>query len=430
MILIITLGLIVLLAAGIPVGFSLGIAALVGYVENTGGEIVMSVISRRMRFGLNNFLLLAIPLFILSAKIMNTSKITAKIFDFAHSAVGFLPGGLGHANVVASLIFAGMSGAAVVDAAGLGQIELEAMEGGGYDREFSVAITAASSTIGPIFPPSLPMVVFGFMSGVSVGRLFMGGVVPGIIMTAILMLMVSWYAHKRGYPRLGMLSVREFFKSLSEAILPLMTPVILLGGIWTGYFTPTEASAVAVFYALVIGKIAQPDLTLKDIWHAFMDTARETALIGFIVAASGFYGWILMRSGLTVRFATMLMTLSDNPLVIFLVVNIFLLIIGCFLDPTVAILILTPIFMPVIERVGIDPLHFGIVMVLNLMIGLLTPPFGIVLFVMQQVSGLPFARVVRATAPFLLPLLAVLVLIVLVPEVVTALPNLVYGVGR
>ncbi|WP_319415529.1 TRAP transporter large permease [Marispirochaeta aestuarii] len=429
MIYFITFGLIGLLALGVPVAFALGGSALFGYLYNAGPNAVLSVISRRMMFGLNNFLLLAIPLFILSAKIMNSSKITSKIFGFAHSVVGFLPGGLGHANVVASLIFAGMSGAAVVDAAGLGQIELEAMEDGGYDKDFSVAITAASSTIGPIFPPSLPMVVFGFMSGVSVGRLFLGGVVPGLIMTAILMLLVSWYAHRRGYPRLGLLSIKGLVKSLMDAILPLLTPVILLGGIWSGAFTPTEAAAIAVLYALVIGKIALKELGFKEIKQVFVDTARETAIIGIIVAASGFYGWILMRSGLTVRIANSLMTLSDNPLIIFLVVNLFLLVIGCFLDPTVAILILTPILMPVIQRVGIDPVHFGVVMVLNLMIGLLTPPFGIVLFVMQQVSGLSYGRVVKATAPFLLPLFIVLVLIVIFPELVIGLPNLLYA-GR
>ncbi len=427
MIYLITIGLVVLLALGVPVAFSLGIAALVGYFQSTGGEIVTSVVSRRMMFGLNNFLLLAIPLFILSAKIMNTSKITAKIFGFANSMVGFLPGGLGHANVVASLIFSGMSGAAVVDAAGLGQIELEAMENGGYDRDFSVAITAASSTIGPIFPPSLPMVVFGFMSGVSIGRLFLGGVVPGLIMTGILMLMVSFYAHRYKYPRQPFPTFTILFKSFLDAILPLLTPVILLGGIWSGIFTPTEAAAVAVFYALVIGRIALKELGFRELKQVFMDTARETAIIGFIVAASGFYGWILMRSGLTVRVASALMTISDNPLIIMLTVNLFLLLVGCFLDPTVAILILTPILMPVIERVGIDPVHFGVVMVLNLMIGLLTPPFGIVLFVMSQVSGLRFGRVVRATAPFLAPLLIVLVLIVLFPGLVTALPDFVYA---
>ncbi len=430
MIYFMSIGLVLLLILGVPVAFSLGVAALFAYIESTAGAIVPSVISRRMIFGLDNFLLLAIPLFILSAKIMNSAKITSKIFGFAHAVVGFLPGGLGHANVVASLIFAGMSGAAVVDAAGLGQIELEAMQDGGYDRDFSVAITAASSTIGPIFPPSLPMVVFGYMSGVSIGRLFLGGVVPGLIMTAILMLMVSFYAHRRGYPRLPFPTFAGLLKSFVDAILPLMTPVILLGGIWSGIFTPTEAAAVAVLYAMIIGKIALKELGWRELKQVLMDTARETAIIGFIVAASGFYGWMLMRSGMTVRVASALMTLSDNPMVILLTINLFLLIVGCFLDPTVAILILTPILMPAILRVGIDPVHFGVVMVLNLMIGLLTPPFGIVLFVMAQVSGMRFGRVVRTTAPFLLPLFVVLVLIVLFPGVVTALPNYLYSFLR
>jgi tripartite ATP-independent transporter DctM subunit len=430
MIYFMSIGLVLLLILGVPVAFSLGVAALFAYIESTAGAIVPSVISRRMIFGLDNFLLLAIPLFILSAKIMNSAKITSKIFGFAHAIVGFLPGGLGHANVVASLIFAGMSGAAVVDAAGLGQIELEAMQDGGYDRDFSVAITAASSTIGPIFPPSLPMVVFGYMSGVSIGRLFLGGVVPGLLMTAILMLMVSFYAHRRGYPRLPFPTFAGLLKSFLDAILPLMTPVILLGGIWSGLFTPTEAAAVAVLYAMIIGKIALKELGWRELKQVLMDTARETAIIGFIVAASGFYGWMLMRSGMTVRVASTLMTLSDNPMVILLTINLFLLIVGCFLDPTVAILILTPILMPAILRVGIDPVHFGVVMVLNLMIGLLTPPFGIVLFVMAQVSGMRFGRVVRTTAPFLLPLFVVLVLIVLFPGVVTALPNYLYSFLR
>ncbi len=430
MIYIMTIGLVLLLALGVPVGFSLGVAALFAYVESTAGNIVPSVVSRRLIYGLDNFLLLAIPLFILSAKIMNTAQITAKIFRFANSVVGFLPGGLGHANVVASLIFAGMSGAAVVDAAGLGQVELEAMEDGGYDKELAVGITAASSTIGPIFPPSLPMVVFGYMSGVSIGRLFLAGVVPGVMMTVILMVMVSYYAYKRDYPRLPFPSLIGLLKSFLDSLLPLLTPVILLGGIWTGFFTPTEAAGVAVFYALVIGIVVLRELGPKELAKVFLDTARETALIGFIVAAAGFYGWMLMRSGLTVQVASALLVISENPLVLLLVINILLLIVGCFLDPTVAILILTPLLMPAITRLGIDPVHFGVIMVLNLMIGLLTPPFGIVLFVMAQVSGLRFGSVVRSTAPFLAPLLAILILIVLVPELVLTLPEFVYGVLR
>ncbi len=428
MILFLTLGLVVFLLMGMPVALALGLSSI-GAIISGGMIFQATIIAQKMQFGLQNFILLAIPLFILAAKLMNTAGITHKIFGFADTLVGFLPGGLAHANVVASLIFAGMSGAAVVDAAGLGQIELDAMEKGGYPKSFAVAVTSASSTIGPIFPPSLPMVVFSFVSGVSVGRLFLGGVVPGVMMTAILMLMVAGYSKKHKYPRQPFPTWKIALKSFTDALLPLFTPVILLGGIWLGFFTPTEAAAVAVCYALIIGVIVLRELSWKDLVTAFYETARETALIGFVVAASTLYGWVLMRSGMTIRMAEWLVSISENPLIILLVINIFLLIIGCFLDSTVAILILGPILLPVIQKLGIDPVHFGVVMVLNLMIGLLTPPFGIVLFVMAQVSGLKFEQVVKATLPFLIPLFLVLILIVLFPGLVTGLPNMIMGMG-
>ncbi len=427
MIYVLTVGLIALLLAGIPVAFALGVSSLCGTWLDGGTPLHITILSQKALFGLQNFLLVAIPLFILAAKLMNTAGITKKIFRFADTLVGFLPGGLGHANVVASLIFAGMSGAAVVDAAGLGQVELDAMTSGGYDKKFSVAVTAASSTIGPIFPPSIPMVVFAFISGVSVGRLFLGGVIPGLLMTSILMVMVAYFAHRRRYPRHPFPTVLVALKSFVDAFLPLMTPLILLGGIWLGVFTPTEASAVAVVYALVIGGFVMLELSVRDIVRVFIETAKETAVIGFIVAVSGFYGWVLMRSGLTIRIAEQIAAISDNWVVILLIINAFLLAVGCFLDPTVAILILGPIFMQVIVKVGIDPVHFGVLMVLNLMIGLLTPPFGIVLFVMSQVSGLKFEEVVKTTWPFLIPLLVVLLLITFVPGLVTALPDLIMG---
>jgi tripartite ATP-independent transporter DctM subunit len=338
--------------------------------------------------------------------------------------VGFLPGGLGHANTVASLIFSGMSGAAVVDAAGLGQIELEAMRDGGYDDDFSVAITAASSTIGPIFPPSIPMVIFGLVAELSIGRLFLGGVVPGLLMTVLLMLMVGWYASRKGYHRTPFPPLKTFLGYTAKAILPLMTPAILLGGIWTGHFTATEAAAVAVAYALVLGILVYREIALEDIGRILIDTSKETAAIGFIVCAANFFGWLLMRSGLTITLAEGIGALSTDPLVILLLINVFLLVVGCFMEPVVAILILGPVLMPVITKVGIDPLHFGVVMVLNLMIGLLTPPFGVVLFVMAGVSRMPFERVVKATFPFLLPLLIVLIMITVFPWFVTALPDL------
>lgn len=429
MIYILGLGLVVLLVIGLPVAFGLGLSAVLAAIMS-GQLFQFSIIVNKMQFSLQNFLLIAIPLFILAAKLMNTAGITQKIFRFADTLVGFLPGGLGHANVVASLIFAGMSGAAVVDAAGLGQVELDAMNKSGYPKDFSVAVTGASSTIGPIFPPSIPMVVFSFVSGVSVGRLFLGGVIPGVLMSVALMMMIAVYAKRKNFPRGGFPKFSVAARVLLDAILPLLTPVILLGGIWLGIFTPTEAAAMAVCYALIIGLFVIRELKFKDVVRVFIETARETAIIGFVVAASGIYGFVLMQSGATIQIANWLIGISQNPLVIMLTINVFLLIIGCFIDSTVAILILGPLLMPVIDKVGIDPVQFGVVMVLNLMIGLLTPPFGIVLFVLSHVSGLKFAQVVKATMPFLVPLFAVLILIVFVPEVVTFLPNLVMGVMK
>jgi tripartite ATP-independent transporter DctM subunit len=424
---LVTGGMIILFILGIPVGYSLGVAGLLAYVNEMGSAVNIPMLSQRMQYGVNNFLLLAIPLFILAAKLMNTAGITSRLFNFARLLVGFMPGGLGHANTVASLIFAGMSGAAVADAAGLGQVELKAMKDEGYDPDFSVAITAASSTIGPIFPPSIPMVIFGLVAEVSVGRLFLGGVVPGLMMTAALMVMVAFYAHRRGYPRTPFPGFREFLDGAAKAFLPMLTPVILLGGIWSGQFTPTEAAAVAVAYALVLGVVVYKELRPRDLGQIFMDTAKETAAIGIIICAANFFGWLLLRTGLTIEVTAGITKMTNNPIVLLILLNLFLLVIGCFMETVVAILILTPMLMPVIVKVGIDPLHFGLVMVLNLMIGLLTPPFGVVLFVMAGISELSFERIVRATAPFLIPLLVVLAMITFIPSLVTWLPTLVMG---
>jgi tripartite ATP-independent transporter DctM subunit len=306
-------------------------------------------------------------------------------------------------------------------------VEMKAMRDEGYDDDFSVAITAASSTIGPIFPPSIPMVIFGLVAEVSVGRLFLGGVVPGLLMTVALMIMVALYARRNNYPRTPFPGFRELVKGFTHAFLPILTPIILLGGIWSGQFTPTEAATVAVAYALVLGVIIYKEIRLKDLGQIFIDTARETAAIGIIICAANFFGWLLLRTGLTIQVTAGITQMTNDPIVLLILLNIFLLVIGCFMETVVAILILTPMLMPVIAKVGIDPLHFGLVMVLNLMIGLLTPPFGVVLFVMAGVSGLPFERVVRATAPFLVPLLVVLVLITFFPPLVTWLPTLVMG---
>jgi len=429
MIFALTFGLIILLIMGLPVALALALSAL-GGILGSGMTFQSSILSQKMQFGLQNFILVGIPLFILAAKLMNTSKITEKIFNFANTLVGFLPGGLAHANVVASLIFSGMSGAAVIDAAGLGQIELEAMSKNGYPKDFSVAVTAASSTIGPIFPPSIPLIVYSYVTSTSIGRLFLGGVVPGILMAGMLMFMLSFYAKKYHFPRQPFPTFIVVLRSFSEALLPLLTPIILLGGIWGGIFTPTEAAAAAVLYALIISIFVMRNISLKDFIQILIETARETAVLMFLVTAATLYGWVIMRAGVIVKVTNWITSLSHDPIVILMIIAVFLLLIGCFMEPVVSILILGQPLVIIIERVGIDPIHFGLVMVLSLMIGLLTPPYGEVLFVMVKVSGLKFEQIVKSVLPFFIPLFVVLILIIIFPGFVTFLPNLFMGIMK
>ncbi len=424
MVLMLTLGLLIFLILGMPVAVAIGLSAVGAAFISGPATFSAAVVAIKMQASLHSFIFLAVPLFILAAKLMNNSGISHRIFGFANTSLGFLPGGLAQANVGASLLFAGMTGAAVVDAAGLGQVEIDSMTKNGYPKDLSVAVTAASSTIGPIFPPSVPMIVFSFVSSVSVGRLFLGGVVPGLLMTAGLMIMVAIVAKRRDLPRQPVPTLKLLAREFMAAFFPLLTPVILLGGIWLGFFTPTEAAAVAVVYAFIVTVFVMKELKLKEFINIFIDTAKEAAKITLIVAVSAFYGWVLMRSGLTITIAQKLVALSSNPLVVLIVINIFLLIIGCFLDSTVAILILGPVLMPVINQLGIDPVHFGVVMVLNLMLGLMTPPFGVILFVMSEVSGMKVENVIKAVLPYLIPIFIVLVLMIFIPGIVTALPNL------
>lgn len=425
--LILTLGLIILLAFGVPVGMSLCVVGCVGFMVNMGtiaSWFQLISMPLKLTSSLQNFLLLSIPLFILAAKIMNGSSITKRIFKFANVAAGWLPGGLGHANILASLLFAGMSGTAVSDAAGLGQIEIEAMKNNGYDVDFSAGVTAASSTIGPIFPPSVPMVMYSTISGVSVGSLFLGGVVPGVLMTITMMIIVYAVAKKRNYPKMPFPTVKEFVSAFWEALIPMLTPVILLAGIWTGLFTTTESAVVATVYALLISFFVFKEMTLERLWGILKETIRDTASIGFVTAAAAFYGWVLARCGISNAIAEWLANVTTNPIVFMLIVNIALLVIGCFMESIAAILVFGPVLLTAATAMGIDPLYFGLVMVLNLMIGLCTPPFGVCLFVIADTAKISFQKMVKAMLPFYIPLFGCLILLCLVPEIGTWLPGL------
>ena len=462
-------GFLAVMMTGVPIAIAMCIASLL-YIWISGTIPPLTVV-HRMVGGVDSFPLLAVPFFILAGNLMNSAGITNRIYNFALALVGWLKGGLGHVNVVGSVIFAGMSGTAVADAGGLGTIEIKAMQDHGYPTEFAVGITAASATLGPIIPPSLPMVIYGVQANTSIGKLFAGGFLPGILMAIFMMVMVAYYAHVRKYGRdiafsWGRMG-RAFFEmgfvtaaavalyflwaadagSLSgwvrfglplvaflvadkvfrfEAFMALLTPVILIGGMASGLFTPTEAAVAAVAWALFLGFVWYRTLSWRMLVKVSMETIETTAVVLFIVASASIFAWVLTTTRVTDAIGAWVLSISDNPLVFLLLANLFLLFVGCFLETIAAITILVPVFMPIIAKLGIDPVHFGLVMVLNLMIGLLTPPVGMVLFVLQKVARISFEATVKAVLPWLAPLLVTLAIITYVPQTVLWLPSIFY----
>jgi tripartite ATP-independent transporter DctM subunit len=413
-----------LMVLGMPLFLSMGFSCLVYLWAN--GEILLSI-PQRLTATANSFPLLAAPFFMLTGMAMNTAGITKRIYDFAECLAGRFRGGLAHVNVIGSVIFAGMSGSAVADAAGLGTIEIKAMTDEGYPLAFSAAVTAASATIGPIIPPSVPLLIYGVIADVSIGRLFAGGFIPGLLMAAALMVMIHFMAKRRGFGAHLAPTFRQFATTTRKAFLSLMTPVILFGGMMIGVFTPTEAAFVAAAYALVLGLFVYREITWRELPKLFLDTVETNAVVLMLVMTAALFGWVLARAQVPQQLGAWILGVSRNPLIILLMINVFLLIVGCFMEALAALIILIPVFMPIIKAVGIDPVHFGLVAVLNLMIGTLTPPVGIVLFVVARVAKLPFEEVTRATAPFLIPLIVVLILITVFPELVLWLPRVIFG---
>ena len=412
-----------LLVLGVPVAVAL-ISSSIAYVLIFGLPPV--VVLHNMVNGIDSFPLLAVPFFILAGHLMNTGGITKRIFDFAYALVGWLPGGLGHANIGASIIFAGMSGAAVADAGALGNIEIKAMRDAGYDADFSLGITAASSTIGPIIPPSLPMVLVGVIGSISIGQLFAAGLIPGLLIALALAIMVSWTAHKRHYPRDSKLSLRNILHAGKRALFPILTPAIIIGGIITGVFTPTEAAVAAVAYALFLSIGVYRTMTVRRLLRATMDTVETTAAMMLIVGGAAIFAWILTANQAADLFASTLLSFTQDKTIVMLLIMAVVLVIGLFMETAAAITILVPVLLPVAVSVGIDPVHFGLVLILNLMIGLLTPPVGMVLFVLAKVADIEVEDAVRGTMPFMIPLLAVLAILVFVPEFSLWLPTLIY----
>lgn len=415
--------LAVLLIIGVPVAVSLAVASLVYIMIDGLPEVVLV---HNMINGIDSFPLLAIPFFILAGHLMNTAGITTKIFAFARALVGWMHGGLGHVNVGASIIFAGMSGAAVADAGGLGNVEIKAMRDAGYDTDFSVGITAASSTIGPIIPPSLPLVIFGVMASASIGELFAAGLIPGLLMALSLMIMVAIYSRRRSYPRDAAFDSRRLWVTFKGAFFPLLTPVIVVGGIVTGAFTPTEAAVAAVAYALFLGLVIYRSLNWRHLVRVSIDTIETSAAILMIVAAATIFAWILTANQVATLLGDSLLDLTENKYILVMIIMAMVLLIGMFMETIAAITILVPVLLPIAGKVGLDPVHLGIIVILNLMIGLLTPPVGMVLYVLSDVAGVRFEQCVKATMPFLVPLVTVLLLIAFFPQIALWLPTAIY----
>jgi tripartite ATP-independent transporter DctM subunit len=417
---------LILLLLGMPVFSSLGIASALHIFTN--GQNVM-IIPQKTTMAINSFPLLAAPFFIMMGNLMNSSGVTNRIFNFANVAVGWMRGGLGHANIVASVIFAGMSGAAVADAGGLGTIEIAAMRKAGYDDDFTVGITAASATIGPIIPPSIPMIIYVVMSEASIGGMFLGGVFPGLLMAIFLMLMVRHYAIKRNYPHEPIPAPKQVWRSFYSAFWALLAPGILLFGIFSGVFTPTEAAVFATAYALFLGLFVYHELRFRDIPKAVLITTQTNGVIQALVVTAVLFGWQMATAQVPQLIGNYLLSISGSKYVLLFIINVFLLFVGCFMEAAAAMMILVPILAPVAETsLGMSSIQFGVMVVLNLMIGTITPPIGVVLFVTANVANITFERMSRAIVPFLFPLILVLALVTIYPPLTIWLPKVLMGV--
>jgi TRAP-type C4-dicarboxylate transport system permease large subunit len=456
---------LVLMLLGLPVALAM-IAASLLYILATG-SVPNVIVAQRMIAGVESFPLLAVPFFILAGNLMNIAGITGRIYNFAVALVGWMRGGLGQVNIIGSVIFSGMSGTAIADAAGLGTIEIKAMRDHGYSAEFSVGVTAASATLGPIIPPSLPFVIYGMMANVSIGSLFLGGVIPGIVMTLLMMATVAFIARRNNWGGDALFSWQKLASASIEilvvlafplvtwlltragvsvnvavgctlvallladwyfdfsAVMALMAPVILIGGMTLGWFTPTEAAMAAVIWALFLGLVRYRSMTLKSLARATIDTIETTASVLFIVTAASIFAWLLTVSQAAQLMTDAILGFTQNKWMFLLLANVLILIVGCFIDTIAAITILVPILLPIVLKLGIDPIHFGLIMTLNLMIGLLHPPLGMVLFVLARVARLSVERTTVAILPWLVPLFAALIAITYVPEITLWLPRLV-----
>lgn len=411
---------IVFLLVGMPIGFALCLPALIYILQN---GIPLTIIAQRLTQSLNSFPLLAIPLFIMAGRFMNEGGVTKRIFRFANNLVGFIPGGLGHVNVLASMIFAGMSGAGTADIGGLGQIEIKAMNDAKYPPKFTAGITATSAIVGPIIPPSVPVVLFAVASDASALSIFAGGLIPGVLIGLMLMVTVFIYGKVQELPRIAFPGMKELVTSFFDALPSLLAPVLLIGGMLSGVFSPTEAAGVTVLYSLILSVCIYKDFTIKQIFPILKELLAETARLTFLVASAMLFAWVLIVERLPQDMVIFLSNLDVSPWAMLLIINAFFLVLGLFLEATIVFLVVAPMFVPALQVLGISEVHFAILTILAMGIGMYTPPMGIALFMIQGLCKLSFADTVKAVAPFLIPLLIALVIITFVPELVLFLPR-------
>jgi tripartite ATP-independent transporter DctM subunit len=422
---IVVFAFVALFVLGFPVVLAIGMPCIV-YILAKG--LPLDLVAQRTLYALDSFPLVAVPVFLFVGSLMNSAGISRYIYKFADTAVGRLPGGLAQVNIFGSLIFAGMSGSALADIGGLGRIEIDAMKQKGFSPAFAAAVTSSSAIVGPIFPPSIPLIIYGTVTGVSVIQLLLGGILPGLLCVAMLMLMTGWLAIRRRYPRTDRWPTKgELWRDLKPAFPAIVAPVILIAGMLLGYFTPTEIASVTVLYAVLISSLFYRELTWKGLLDAAFETIRASAGILLIVAVAALFGWILSVESVPQVLTGWMLAISTNPYVLLLIVNVLLIVVGMFLDSTTAILVIAPIIAKPLVAAGVDPVHLGMVVVFNLMIGLLTPPMGLALFLVGDIARVSMKEILREMAPYYVPLVVTLLLITYIPGITTWIPTWALG---
>jgi tripartite ATP-independent transporter DctM subunit len=423
MLAVLFLSFLVLIALEVPIAFALGFSSLFYLLGE--GRTPFVILVQKMTSGLDSFPFLALPLFVLAGNIFSQGGIARRIYDFARALVGHVTGGLAHVNVLGSMIFAGMSGTAQADAAGLGIIEIEEMKRDGFDPAYAAAVSATSAIIGPIIPPSVIMVIFAMLTEVSVASLFLGGFVPGILMGLSLMALIYWQAKtgRINAPKLPRQPFRVVWKTFWGALPALIAPIFLTGAMLAGIATPTELGAIVVVYGIILG-FAYGELTLRKLMNMFAESAIVTGILVIIISVAFPFGWLVAINQVPTILGQWILSITANKWLILLMINVLLLIAGCFMETTAILVISVPVLFPLATKMGVDPVHFGLVMIINLLIGTCTPPFGIALFITMQIAQVPFPAIVKAVLPFLVPMIATLLLVTYFPQMVLFLPNL------